>query len=449
MTDAGRRAQGHRDHAAGGVRARDEARRRSAARVSARAIPARDRRRRVRRHRGPRDGRGRRRGARRRDPRRVRQRSRADRARGRRRFVFSGKVAIGDMADRLGVEIEGEGFETVGGYVLAHASAACRRWASDSTIDGLDIEMLEAERRRIHKVRIRRAADAGRGADESRVRRRSSAGRTPASPRCSTLRRPEGRNRLRQAADDAPPDSRRAEHRRRADRVHRHARHPQADAPHEPAHGGRGARHAAGSRRRSCWWSTRRAARARATSSCSDRLRRRATPVVLALNKIDIIHKPKLLPLMEHYAASGTFAAIVPISARPATACRRSSSEIVAALPEGEPLFPDDYLTDQTERTLAAELIREKVLRAHARRVAVHDGGRHRPLRGAGSRRRTDANLRVDPRGPESQKPIVVGKGGEMIKRIGTEARKDLEAMLEGRGLFQSAREGPRGVARR
>jgi GTP-binding protein Era len=111
----------------------------------------------------------------------------------------------------------------------------------------------------------------------------------------------------------------------------------------------------------------------------------------------------------------------------------RLEQEIVASLPEGEPLYPDDYLTDQTERTLAAELIREKVLH-HTRDELPYTTGVvieqfEEPQR-EGGLTKIHASILVE---SESQKPIVVGKGGEMIKRIGTEARRDLEAMLEGR----------------
>ena len=146
------------------------------------------------------------------------------------------------------------------------------------------------------------------------------------------------------------------------------------------------------------------------------------------------VHKPALLPLIEQYAKAldvrGDRADVGADGRRRAT---RSSSEILAALPEGEPLYPDDYLTDQTERTLAAELIREKVLAPHARRAAVHDGRRHRSVRRAAEPGGADAifaSILVD---HDSQKPIVVGKGGDMIKRIGTEARLDLERCSTGR----------------
>jgi GTP-binding protein Era len=164
----------------------------------------------------------------------------------------------------------------------------------------------------------------------------------------------------------------------------------------------------------------------------TDRLKQARTPVVLALNKIDLVHKPRLLPLMEHFSRALDCRAIVPVSATKTDGLSALESEIVSALPEGEALFPEDYLTDQTERGLAAELIREKVL-VHTRdelpySIAVVIDRFEEP--GAESKAtRIFASILVD---SESQKPIVVGRGGEMIKRIGTEARRDLEEMLDG-----------------
>jgi GTP-binding protein Era len=155
-------------------------------------------------------------------------------------------------------------------------------------------------------------------------------------------------------------------------------------------------------------------------------------PVVLALNKVDLVKKPVLLPLIESYAKALPFRAIVPVSALARDGVDVLEREILAALPEGEALYPEDYLTDQTERTLAAEMIREKVL-AHTREelpytTAVIIDQFEEPA-GSKAPTRIFASILVD---HDSQKPIVIGKGGEMIKRIGTEARKDLEQMLGG-----------------
>jgi GTP-binding protein Era len=156
-------------------------------------------------------------------------------------------------------------------------------------------------------------------------------------------------------------------------------------------------------------------------------------PVILALNKIDLVKKTALLPLIESYTRARPFRAVVPLSAAAGDGVDALEREVLAALPEGEALFPDDYLTDQTQRALTAEIIREKVLH-HTRdelpySTAVVIDQFEEP---AGSKKlfSIHASILVE---TESQKPIVVGKGGEMIKRIGTAARHDLERQLGAR----------------
>jgi GTP-binding protein Era len=159
-------------------------------------------------------------------------------------------------------------------------------------------------------------------------------------------------------------------------------------------------------------------------------LREVETPVVLALNKIDLVAKPKLLPLMEQARRWHEFAAIVPVSATTGDGVDRLERVLLEHLPEGEAMYPEDFLTDQPERSLAAETVREKVL-AHTRAelpfataVVVDqfdESERDRLVR-------LFCTIYVE---HESQKPIVIGRGGEMIKRIGTEARRDLEQLLD------------------
>ena len=150
------------------------------------------------------------------------------------------------------------------------------------------------------------------------------------------------------------------------------------------------------------------------------------TPVVLVLNKIDLVAKPKLLPLIERAQGWHPFAAIVPVSAVTGDGVDRLETELISHLPESEPIYPEDFLTDQPERTLVAEAVREKVLQ-HTRAelpfsTAVivdefDESTRDKMLR-------LYCTIFVE---QESQKPIVIGRGGEMIKRIGSEARQDLE----------------------
>ncbi len=160
-----------------------------------------------------------------------------------------------------------------------------------------------------------------------------------------------------------------------------------------------------------------------------DLVKRARTPVFLILNKIDLLKKPKLLPIIERYGREERFAEIVPVSAATGDNVDRLERAIIDRLPQGEPLYPEEYLTDQPERVLAAEIIREKVLQfTHAEipfssavmidRFEEPAPGEGRPLL------RLYATIVVD---RESQKPIMVGRGGDMIKRIGTAAREELE----------------------
>jgi GTP-binding protein Era len=154
-------------------------------------------------------------------------------------------------------------------------------------------------------------------------------------------------------------------------------------------------------------------------------------PVLLVLNKVDRIAKPKLLPIIDQLRQWHDFAEIVPISAATGDGVERLESLLLARMPEGEPLYPDDYLTDQPERVLAAETVREKLLQ-HTRdelpfSTAVAVDRFEEPER-QGGLLKIWCTILVE---QESQKPIVIGRAGEMIKRIGTEARQDLERFFE------------------
>jgi len=149
-------------------------------------------------------------------------------------------------------------------------------------------------------------------------------------------------------------------------------------------------------------------------------------PVVLVLNKIDLIAKTRLLPLMEQVQRWREFAAVVPVSAATGDGVEQLEKVLLEQMSEGEPGFPDDYLTDQPERALVAETVREKVLQntraelPFSTAVVVDEfdeAERERILR-------LYCTIYVE---TESQKPIVIGRAGDMIKRIGTEARHDLE----------------------
>ncbi len=162
-----------------------------------------------------------------------------------------------------------------------------------------------------------------------------------------------------------------------------------------------------------------------------DLVRKTATPVVLVLNKVDMVKdKARLLPLIETYKAAHDFAEYMPVSATRGTGLKELLAVILAHLPEGPAYFPEDYVTDQPERFLAAELVREKVLAAtrqevpHSIAVTV-DRWEETPRI-----TRIYATIRVERPG---QKGIVIGTKGAMLKKIGTLARAEMERRFGGK----------------
>ncbi|MGE5361118.1 MAG: GTPase Era [Bacteroidales bacterium] len=155
-------------------------------------------------------------------------------------------------------------------------------------------------------------------------------------------------------------------------------------------------------------------------------------PVVLILNKVDRLSKPKLLPMIETARGSFPFAEIVPVSAFNGDNVERLERVFLEHLPEGDPLYPLDYVTDQPERFFVAEIVREKVL-AFTRdelpfsTAVVVDKFDEPDEKGL---MRLYCSILVE---RDSQKGILVGRGGEMVKRIGTAARHDLEAFFDTR----------------
>ena len=164
-----------------------------------------------------------------------------------------------------------------------------------------------------------------------------------------------------------------------------------------------------------------------------DLAKKAGAPVIAVLNKVDWLEeKPKLLALIERYRALHDFAAYIPISARAGQGLDELRKEIVARLPEGPAQYPADYLTDQPERFLAAEVIREKVLHhtqqevPHAVAVIIESWEDTPKLL------RIAATIYVERPG---QKAILIGAGGAALKKIGTLARQELERSL-GRKIF-------------
>jgi GTP-binding protein Era len=194
-----------------------------------------------------------------------------------------------------------------------------------------------------------------------------------------------------------------------------------------------------------------------------ERLRALNKPTFLVVTKIDLVKKHLLLPLIDLYRKHFSFAEVVPVSARAGDNIGLLFERVLAAMPEGPNLFPDDTLTDQAERSLVAEYVREQVLR-HCRQeipystavvVELFDESerftpppeRKPPPKGKKQKAppprqgpkleglvRIHANIYVE---RDSQKAIVIGKRGQMLKTIGTDARQSIQRLL-GTNVFLS-----------
>jgi GTP-binding protein Era len=157
-------------------------------------------------------------------------------------------------------------------------------------------------------------------------------------------------------------------------------------------------------------------------------LREGGPPVILALNKVDALTSPQhLLPLIDEYAKRYAFKELIPISATKGEGLDIFRQAVIAHMPEGPQYFPEDHVTDQPARFLVAELIREKILRLtrqeipHSVTVLVEQWDESQGLI------KVYASILVE---RDGQKGIVIGAGGSMLKRIGTEAREEAEALF-------------------
>jgi GTP-binding protein Era len=150
-------------------------------------------------------------------------------------------------------------------------------------------------------------------------------------------------------------------------------------------------------------------------------------PVILVVNKIDRIKKHLLLPLIDLWASRHAFESIVPISAKHGDQVALLMEKMEPLLPEGPPYFPEDTLTDLPERFIVAEMIREKAFRLTGQEIpyaiAVTIDGFSMKNKNAV----IHAVIHVE---KDSQKGIIIGKGGEKLKQIGQEARQDIERLL-------------------
>ncbi len=164
-----------------------------------------------------------------------------------------------------------------------------------------------------------------------------------------------------------------------------------------------------------------------------DLVRKAATPAILALNKIDRLNeKNLLLPLLTRYKECYEFAEYVPVSAATGEGLDELKKAILAHLPEGPEYFPADYLTDQPERFLAGEIIREKILHETRHEVPHSVAVLIDKFEDTPRLLRVLATIYVE---KEGQKGIVVGAGGAMLKRVGTLARQEMESFF-GRKVY-------------
>lgn len=150
-------------------------------------------------------------------------------------------------------------------------------------------------------------------------------------------------------------------------------------------------------------------------------------PVILVLNKVDLVNKLKLLPVIETYAKLFPWTEVVPVSAQTGDNVDRLLDVTVSRLPEGDAAYDEDTITDQSMRTLAAEMIREKLLRETHEEVPYSLAVEIDSFVEEGKLARIGASILVE---RESHKAIVIGKHGERLKLVGTEARREMERVF-------------------
>jgi GTP-binding protein Era len=167
-----------------------------------------------------------------------------------------------------------------------------------------------------------------------------------------------------------------------------------------------------------------------------EKLQESGAPVILVINKIDTVEKEKLLAVIAAYSEAFDFAAVVPVSAKNGDGLDILLEEMQKYASEGPHLFPDDMITDQPERQICAELVREKILRSLDKEVphgtAVEITKFSERENGIVD---VEATIYCE---KASHKGILIGKSGSMLRKIGAEAREDMEALLGTKVFLQT-----------
>ena len=159
------------------------------------------------------------------------------------------------------------------------------------------------------------------------------------------------------------------------------------------------------------------------------------TPVILVVNKTDTVKKEQILPVISVYTEDMEYAAVIPVSARTGDGVEDLMQNIFDLLPEGQPFYDEDMVTTETEREIACEIVREKALRLlqeevpHGIAVTI-ESMKYRKSRSKEQICDIEASIICE---KDSHKGIIIGKGGAMLRKIGTAARTDIENMLQSR----------------
>ncbi len=157
-------------------------------------------------------------------------------------------------------------------------------------------------------------------------------------------------------------------------------------------------------------------------------LKKQKAPVILVINKIDTVKKDVLLEVIAKYTQKYDFCAVVPISAMKKNGIDALKEEIMPLIPEGPQFFPEDMITDQPERQIVAEIIREKLLRSLDKEVPHGIAIEIFSMKDTPNKLLIEANIYCE---KQSHKGIIIGRNGALLKKIGTQAREELERMHE------------------